>query len=93
MINEFSSDELKTIEEHSAIINKFKSTGFLDREDAIKKYLNFNTKYKDFYIPYESIAVASKSNISIQDASDDIIVGNLKAQFDWLTSKVITKNL
>lgn len=89
MITPFSTDESKTLTEHSAIINKYQATGFLDRNNAIKKYLAFNAKYSEFYIQHESIAVASNSNISIKNAPDDIIVGNLKAQFDWLATKSV----
>ena len=90
MINSFSTDESKTIAEHSAIISKYQATGFLDRQDAIKKYRNFNAKYQDFYVRYEAINVASNSSISIQDASDNVIVDNLRVQLAWLTGTCIS---
>ena len=90
MITSFSPDESKTIAEHSVIINKYQATGFLNRQDAIKKYQNFNAKYQDFYVRYEAINVASNSSISIQDASDNVIVDNLRVQLAWLTGKCIS---
>ena len=33
--------DLKTIAEHTQIISHYQNTGYLDREDAIKKYKKF----------------------------------------------------
>ena len=42
------ADDAKTIAEHSSLILTYRQTGNLNREDAIRKYKEFNTKHPEY---------------------------------------------
>ncbi len=85
-------DDAKTAAEHEAIILKYHQTGILDRDDAIKKYNEFNTNHPEYYINMTVIASASGSAVSIDRVSDNVVIGNLQAQLDYLIGKKITED-
>lgn len=80
-------DEAKTTSEHEAIILKYQKTGVLDRDDAIKKYKDFNSAHPEYYASMTVAATASGSSVPIDNVSDNVIVGNLQAQLAYLTGK------
>lgn len=86
-------DKEKIIEEHSSIICNYNKTGFLDRENAIEKYIAFNKKYYEYYSKKEVIITATNTSIKINDATNDVIIDNLKSQLLWLTGSDYLKRL
>ncbi len=84
-------DGAKTAAEHESIILKYQQTGILDRDDAIKKYNDFNTNYPEYYINMMVTASASESAVPIDRMPNNVIVGNLQAQLLYLTGKKITE--
>ena len=77
-------DKDKIISEHHSIIQNYNKTGFLDRENAINKYIDFNRKYPEYNSKKEIVATVTNSSIKIDFATNDVIVDNLKAQLSWL---------
>ena len=85
MQNPFKDNEKdKTIAEHATIIINYKKTSLLDRQYAIEKYKEFNRKYPDFNIQQTNANLITNNIIRIDDASNDVIVGNLYSQLLWL---------
>ena len=85
MTNPFSDIEKeKTIIEHSKIINDYKSLGIINRDEAIKKYLDFNSKHPDYYSNLNLVTTISNTKIKITEADNDTLIANLKAQILWL---------
>ena len=80
-------DDTKTAAEHEAIILKYQNTGYLDRVDAIQKYNNFNDSHPEYYISMTTAATVLGSAAQIDQVSNDVIVGNLKAQLLYITRK------
>ncbi len=80
--------DLKTIAEHTQIISHYQNTGYLDREDAIKKYKKFNDDHPDYYAGMMTGAKMSGTDIQIDDVDDNnIIVGNMQKQVEYLLGK------
>lgn len=77
-------DKDKIIIEHHSIIQNYNKTGFLDRENAINKYIDFNRKYTEYNSKKEIVAAVTNSSIKIDFATNDVIIDNLKAQLSWL---------
>lgn len=82
-------DDVKTATEHAEIILRYQQTGYLDRDDAIKKYKEFNNDHPDYYGPMRVATVSAGTAVYIEDERipDSVIVGNLNQQFLWLTEK------
>ena len=55
---EKTKHDATTALEHEAIILRFQQTGCLDREDAIKKYKEFNDDHPEYYM---AMSVATKA--------------------------------
>lgn len=86
-----SVDDLKTAAEHGAIIGRFQQTGCLDREDAIKKYNEFNVNHPEYYASMSVAATASGTATYIWDVSDRTIVENLQKQLLFLAGKKLSE--
>lgn len=86
------ADDVKTAAEHEAIILKYQQTGILDRDDAIKKYNDFNTNHPEYYTSMTITAMVSGSAVPIDRTPDNVIVGNLQAQLTYLIGKKITED-
>ena len=85
MTNPFRDIEKeKTIIEHSKIINDYKKLGIINRDEAIKKYLDFNSKHPDYYSNLNLVTTISNTKIKITEADNDTLIANLKAQILWL---------
>ena len=63
----------------------------MDRADAIKKYKDFNDAHPDYYVSMAAVTTISGSAGLIDNAPDNVIVGNLQAQLVYLTGKKITE--
>ena len=80
--------DLKTIAEHTQIISHYHNTGYLDRDDALRKYKKFNDDHPDYYAGMTLGAKISGTAVQIDDVDDNnIIVGNMKKQVEYLLAK------
>ena len=85
MTNPFRDIEKeKTIIQHSKIINDYKNLGIINRDEAIKKYLDFNSKHQDYYSNLNLVTTISNTKIKITEADNDTLIVNLEAQLLWL---------
>lgn len=84
-----AKDDATTIAEHSAILLHYKQTGYLDRDDAIKKYREFNNNHPDYYVDMRTVTVVTGTAAYIGDVPNDVLVMNLDAQLFYLTGKKI----
>lgn len=82
-----AKDDLTTIAEHSAILLRYKQTGYLDRDDAIKKYREFNDNHPDYYVAMRVATVSAGAAAYIGDVPNDVLVMNLDDQLFYLTGK------
>lgn len=88
MTNPFRDIEKeKTIIEHSKIINDYKNLGIINRDEAIKKYLDFNSKHPDYYSNLNFVTTISNTKITISEADNDTLIANLETQLLWLQGK------
>lgn len=88
MINTFKNiDEEQTVYEHSKIIDNYKKSGQIDRDDAIKKYNDFNRKHPDYYLTLNFVTSISNTKINIIETDNNTLIENLKAQLLWLLRK------
>ena len=79
-------DDAKTAAEHESIILRYQRT------DAIKKYKDFNDTHPDYYVSMTAVTTVSGSAGLINNAPDNVIVGNLQAQLVYLAGKKITED-
>ncbi len=86
-------DNKKTIAEHTAIILTYQNTGFLDKENAIKKYKDFNLMHQDYYAAMKIETCLTNTNINIEDAPSNVIINNLSAQLLWLAGEEYLKTM
>ena len=86
-------DNKKTIAEHTAIILTYQNTGFLDKENAIKKYKDFNLMHPNYYATMKLETCLTNTNINIEDAPSDVIINNLSAQLLWLAGEEYLKTV
>lgn len=88
MTNTFKNiDEKQTVYEHSKIINNYKKSGQIDRDDAIKKYNDFNRKHPDYYSNLNFVTSISNTKINITETDNNTLIANLEAQLLWLLGK------
>lgn len=88
MTNTFKNiDEKQTIYEHSKIINNYKKSGQIDRDDAIKKYNDFNRKHPDYYSNLNFVTSIYNTKINITETDNNTLIANLEAQLLWLLGK------
>lgn len=88
-----TKDDATTIAEHSAIILHYRQTGRLDRDDAIKKYREFNDNYPDYYVAMRAATVSAGTAAYIGDVPNDTLVMNLDDQLFYLTGKKMLEDL
>ena len=90
-----TKDDATTIAEHSAILLHYKQTGCLDRDDAVRKYKEFNDSHREYYLAMTATANRSGTLVQIdgKDISDEIIIGNLNQQLLYLTGKNLLEDL
>ena len=86
-------DNQKTIAEHTTLILTYQNTGFLDKENAIKKYTDFNLMHPDYYATMRLETCLTNTNINIEDAPSGIIINNLSAQLLWLAGEEYLKTV
>lgn len=88
MTNTFKNiNEKQTVYEHSKIINNYKKSGQIDRDDAIKKYNDFNRKHPDYYSNLNFVTSISNTKINITETDNNTLIANLEAQLLWLLGK------
>lgn len=88
MTNTFKNiDEKQTVYEHSKIINNYKELGQIDRDDAIKKYNDFNRKHPDYYSNLNFVTSISNTKINITETDNNTLIANLESQLLWLLGK------
>lgn len=86
-------DDAKTMAEHQRIIMTYRSTGKLDREDAIEKYKDFNRSHPE-YIAGVNIQGAVLHNVfPMENLNDFDIVRNLQLQLLYLGGKNLLEGL
>ena len=88
-----TKDDATTIAEHSAILLHYRQTGCLDREDAIKKYREFNDNHPDYYVAMRAATVSAGTAAYIGDVPNDTLVMNLDDQLFYLTGKKMLEDL
>lgn len=88
-----TKDDATTIAEHSAILLHYKQTGCLDRDDAIKKYREFNDNHPDYYVAMRAATVSAGTAAHIGDVPNDVLVMNLDSQLFYLTGKKVLEDL
>lgn len=86
-------DDAKTAAEHEAIISNYLSTGYLNRDEAIKKYKDFNNDHPEYYFPMRVTTISAGTTALIDDVPDNIIVGNLNQQLIYLTGKNLLEDM
>lgn len=87
------TDDAKTAAEHEFIILKYQKTRYLDREDAIKKYKDFNTNHPEYYLPMRTNTISKGTAVLIDEVSNDTIVDNLNQQLRYLISKNLLEDM
>lgn len=85
-------NEQKTAAEHEFIILHYLQTGQLDRNDAINKYINFNSSHPDYCKAVNAVIVVSGNSCPIGNLPNGAIVDNLNAQLFYLTGKNLLHN-
>ena len=84
-------DDAKTMVEHERIIMTYRSTGKLDREDAIEKYKDFNRSHPE-YIAGVNIQGAVLHNVlPMENLNDFDIVRNLQLQLLYRNRSIIPR--
>lgn len=84
-----TKDDATTIAEHTAILLRYQQTGYLDKDDAIEKYEEFNENHKEYYCAMSIQAAYRGTVMQIRDPRIpcEVIVGNLNQQLFYLTGK------
>lgn len=82
---------IKAIAERGNIICKYQETGFLDRNDAIKKIKELRITDEDVAV-FTSVKLATFS-VPFNQSTNDQLVGELIMQRDILQAKLVKKQL
>ena len=85
-------NEQKTAAEHEFIILHYLQTGQLDRDDAIKKFIDFNSSHPNYYASVNAAAAISGGSCPIESLPNNAIVENLNTQLLYLTGKNLLHN-
>lgn len=80
---------IKSIAERENIIRKYQETGFLDRNDAIKKIQELRSNDEDIAV-VTSVKLATFS-MPFSQSTNDQIIAELAMQRDILRAKLIKK--
>lgn len=87
------TDDAKTIAEHSRLILTYRQTGFLNREEAIRKYKEFNTKHQEYCAGVEVSRIIGAHVIPLEQMSDHDIAANLNCQLMYIGGKNLLEGL
>lgn len=84
-----TKDDATTIKEHTAILLRYRQTGYLDRDDAIKKYKEFNDNHPEYYTQMMTVVTLAGTAVQIddEDIRTEVIAGNLNQQLLYLTGE------
>lgn len=83
---------IKDITERENIIYRYKTTGFLDRDDAIKKIISI--QIEDFELRLATIEnQLVNGRVDFQQLNNNLIIVNIQFQIDFLKSKLSKKAL
>lgn len=90
-----AKDDATTIAEHSAILLHYKQTGYLDRDDAVRKYKEFNDNHREYCVAVTATATQTGTLVQIDDKRlpDEVIISNLNQQLLYLTGKNLLEEL
>lgn len=86
-------EDEKTIAEHSSLILTYCQTGFLNREEAIRKYKEFNTKHQEYCAGIEASRIIGAHVIPLEEMPDGDIVANLNYQLMYIGGKNLLEGL
>lgn len=86
-------DDAKTMVEHQNIIMFFRSTGRLDRSDAIQKYTDFNRSHPEYIAAVKLEGTLFRNVAPMETLSDWDIVSNLNRQLVYLGGKDLLEDL
>lgn len=86
-------DDTKTMLEHQRIIIAYQTTGQLDRDDAIKKYKDFNNSHPEYITAVNWQGTVFHNVAPMDTLSDWDIVMNLNRQFMYLGGKNLLEGL
>lgn len=85
--------DIKTMAEHQNIITTFRSTGRLDRLDAIDKYTKFNRSHPEYIAAVELQGTVFHNVAPMENLSDWDIISNLNRQLMYLGGKNLLEGL
>ena len=77
----------KDIIERENIIRQFQTTGFLDRNDAIKKITSLQLTDSELALATKAKQKASGC-VNLYRVDDDLIISNMQFQIDFLKAKL-----
>lgn len=86
-------DDAKTMAEHQKIITEYRTTGRLDREDAIHKYAEFNHCHPEYITAVNLQGLIRHNMAPMQYLSNWDIVSNLNQQLLYLGGKNLLEGL
>lgn len=82
-------DDVKTAAEHEAIILRYIETGYVDRDDAIKKYKDFNRNHPKYFQNMIAATTICGTSAPIDKLPNDMLIWNLNDQLYFLIGKNI----
>lgn len=77
----------KDIAERENIVYQFQMTGFLDRNETIKKITSLQLTYAELALATKAKQKASGS-VDLYQVDDDLIISNMRFQIDFLKVKL-----
>ena len=81
----------KDITERENIICQFKTTGFLNRREAIEKITSL--QFTDSDIAIATVAKQAQCGIDLYQANNTLIIKNIQFQIDFLKAKLVKLEL
>ncbi len=94
MTNVFqNSEKAKSIAEHINIILKYQQTGIFDRYRAREICKRFNIENPEYSSAISTVAITTNNLISIDTASDNVLINNLKLQAVWSMGEEYLKTI
>jgi hypothetical protein len=83
------SSALKEISEREQIIRNYRLTGFLDRDNAVKKILEL--RQSDKKVAVVTAAKLVSGAVPFSEASNQVIISELQMQIDILLANLLEK--
>ncbi len=94
MTNLFQSvEKAKTIAEHINIILKYQQTGIFDRDRTREICKRFNIENPEYSSAISAVAITTNNLTSIDTASDNVLINNLKLQAIWTMGEEYLKTI